>query len=76
MKVQLNFPNGYSADITKAREDNDFDGWVDRKFGNCIRELISNDFTLDVQDTHFVADFTYEDDAIAMTKKIGGRAID
>ncbi|MGQ3209529.1 hypothetical protein [Shinella sp.] len=76
MKVRFDFPRGYLAEMTQAREENDFDGWVDRKFGERIRDLISNDFTLAITAKDFVADFTYEDDAYAFLKTFGGRAIE
>lgn len=62
--------------MTEARLNGDFDPWVEAKFGDRMRDLISDDFTLDIQDSHFVADFTYEDDALAFLKLFGGRVID
>lgn len=76
MKIHFHLPRGYEADVTKAREDDDFDGWIDRKFGTRIRELISDDFTIAAGIDHFVIDFTYGDDAYAFTKIIGGKIID
>ncbi|KQY14419.1 hypothetical protein [Rhizobium sp. Root482] len=75
MKIQFSFPRGYEADMTKAREDNDFHAWVDGKFGARIRDLISNDFTMEISETNFIADFVYEDDAIAFLNLFGGRII-
>jgi hypothetical protein len=77
MKVIFNLPNGYKAEIESARAENDFDGWIDRKFGAKIRELITeNEFTIVSGDDSFVVDFTYGDDASAFTRLIGGRIID
>lgn len=77
MKVIFNLPNGYKAEIENARADNDFDGWIDRKFGAKIRELITeNEFTITTDKDSFVVEFTYADDGIAFLKLIGGRIID
>lgn len=76
MKIQYNFPNGYSAEMTNARETGDIEGWVDRKFGERIRTLISDDFTIDIQDTCFVVDFPFEDDGLAFLTMIGGRTVE
>jgi hypothetical protein len=73
MKIQYSFPRGYSADMTKAREDNEFDAWVDGKFGARIRELISDDFTMVIETGSFSVDFTYADDAISFLELFGGR---
>jgi hypothetical protein len=82
MKVKFEIPaNGYKADMIQAREDNVFPEWVDRKIGDRIRDLISEDFMFDIQtqnekyNQHFIIiDFTYEDDAFAFLKLFGGRA--
>lgn len=76
MKIAYYFPNGYAADITAAREKNDFDGWINRKFGDRIRTLISDDFTIESHDDHFEISFPFEDDAFAFLALIGGREID
>lgn len=75
MKLRFNFPNGYNSEITKARENDEFDQWVNTKFGNRIRDLISDDFTLEIAEAFFTADFTYEDDGYAFLKNFGGREI-
>lgn len=76
MKITFQFPNGYAAEMTAAKEQNNFEGWVNTKFADRIRLLITDDFTLDIHDDHFIADFTYEDDGIAFIALIGGRQID
>lgn len=76
MKIQYSFPRGYEADMNRAREESAFHDWVDAKFGARIRDLISDDFTMDIQESHFVADFTYEDDAVQFLKLFGGRTIE
>lgn len=76
MKVQFSFPNGYNSDITNARENGEFEAWVNAKFGKRIRDLISDDFKLEITDTYFIAGFTYEDDGIAFLKTFGGRAVE
>ncbi|MFD1326761.1 hypothetical protein [Mycoplana ramosa] len=77
MRIRFFIPqNGYSAEITKSREDGEYPIWVNRKFGTRIRELISDDFTIEVQDDGFIADFVYEDDAYAFLKTFGGRISD
>ncbi|MBD8663122.1 hypothetical protein IFT59_07630 [Rhizobium sp. CFBP 8752] len=76
MKVQFNLPNGYSADITAAKESGTFNQWIDGKFSHRVRLLITDDFTLDVRDDHFVVDFTDDDDGVAFIALIGGRKID
>ncbi|AYD00927.1 hypothetical protein [Neorhizobium sp. NCHU2750] len=76
-KVNYTLPNGYSADITAAKEAGSFDDWIDKKFGDRIRVLITeDDFTIDVQDDHFVVDFAEDDDALAFVTLIGGRIIE
>lgn len=76
-KVKYTLPNGYSADITAAKEAGSFDEWINKKFGDRIRILITEDeFTFDIHDDHFVVDFTYEDDADMFVTLIGGRIID
>ena len=75
MKIHFHLPRGYEADATKAREDRDFDGWIERKFGTRIRELISDDFTIEAGKDHFVIEFVYEDDGRAFLKNIGGREL-
>jgi len=59
--------------MTAARENNDFEGWVNRKFGSRVAEVISTDFTLKIDPAFFEIDFTYEDDAHAFLKTFGGR---
>lgn len=76
MRILYHYPKGYSSDITHAKEINDLNGWVNRKFGDRIRLLISDDFAIDVQDDHFVVDFTYQDDSDAFLALIGGKEID
>ncbi|WP_146258707.1 hypothetical protein [Agrobacterium rosae] len=73
MKVKYDFPRGYSSEMTNARENNEFEAWVNGKFGSRIRDLISEDFTLNISDSFFEVDFTYEDDAHAFLKLFGGR---
>lgn len=75
MKIQFSFPNGYNSDITNARENDEFEVWVNTKFGNRIRDLISNDFRLEITDAYFIVDFTYEDDGEKFLKTFGGREI-
>jgi hypothetical protein len=75
--VQFNIPqNGYKSDIKQALESGNYAEWVDAKFGARIRELISEDFTLDVQPGFFIADFLNETDAFNFIKTFGGRAVD
>lgn len=76
MKVQFSFPNGYNSEITNARENGEFETWVNSKFRNRIRDLISDDFTLEITDAYFIVDFTYEDDGLAFLKTFGGRAVE
>mgnify|MGYP004709586511 CR=1 FL=1 len=76
MKVQFSFPNGYNSDITNARENGEFEAWVNAKFGKRIRDLISDDFTLEISDAYFIVNFTYEDDAFAFLRIFGGRAVE
>lgn len=77
MKIQFNLPtNGYSAQITDAKESGRYDEWVREKFGSRITNLISDDYSFEVFGDHFVVDFTYEDDASAFLKTFGGRSID
>jgi hypothetical protein len=76
MKIRFTFPRGYSADITEAREDNNFDGWVDGKFGKFIRETISTDYVMEVDESGFTVDFVYETDGDAFLKTLGGRIVD
>lgn len=77
MKVTFNIPaNGYRSEVTNANETGAYPEWVDAKFGGRIRELISDDFTLDIQPGFFTVDFTYEDDGIAFLNTFGGRVID
>lgn len=76
MKVNFHIPqNGYKADIKTANETGNYPEWVDAKFGARIREVISDDFTLTVDGTGFIADFTFEDDGVAFIKIFGGRQI-
>lgn len=76
MRVQFNLPNGYSADITAAKEGGTFNQWIDAKFADRIRLLITDDFTLDIHDDHFVVDFADSGDGVAFMALIGGRKID
>ena len=76
MKIYYQLPNGYRSDINKAREDGVLNEWVDGKFGERIRNLISNDFVMNIDDRSFTVDFVYEDDGIAFLKLFGGRVID
>lgn len=77
MRIRFHIPqNGYSAEIAKSRENGEYPAWVDRKFGGFIREQISSDFTLEVDDSGFVVDFVYEDDGIAFHKQLGGTIVD
>ncbi|GAA5657120.1 hypothetical protein Brsp06_03494 [Brucella sp. NBRC 13694] len=47
--------------------------WIDHKFGQFVRDNISNDFTIPQTDTNkFVIDFTYESDADTFVKLLGG----
>lgn len=73
MKIFYSFPRGYSSEITKAREDNEFEAWVDGKFGKFIRDTISDAFIMEIGDAGFSVDFVYEDDAFAFLKTLGGR---
>ncbi|WP_276118298.1 hypothetical protein [Pararhizobium qamdonense] len=73
MKLFYSFPRGYSSEITKAREDNEFDAWVDGKFGKFIRETISDDFIMEIGDAGFSVDFVYETDGDVFLKTLGGR---
>lgn len=77
MRIKFHIPqNGYSAEIAKSLENGEYPTWVDRKFGGFIREQISGDFTLQVEDSGFVVDFVYEDDGIAFRKLLGGVIVD
>lgn len=76
MKVRYSLPRGYSADITDARENNDFDGWIDRKFGAFIRDTIASDFTMEIDDTGFTVDFVFETDGDVFLKTVGGRIVE
>lgn len=75
MQVIFHLPRGYDAAIKQAKEDNVYAEWIDSKFGSKIRELISEDFNLAVDEGFFMVDFTYEDDALAFLKTFGGRAV-
>lgn len=75
MQVIFHLPRGYDAAIKQAREDNNYTEWIDSKFGSKIREFISEDFNLAVDEGFFTVDFAYEDDAVAFLKTFGGRAI-
>ena len=77
MRIRFHIPqNGYSAEIAKSRENGEYPIWVDRKFGSFIRDQISGDFTLEVEETGFVVDFVYEDDGTAFRKLLGGVTVD
>lgn len=78
MKITFQFPKGYAAEMTAAKEKNDFTGWVNAKFADRIRLLITDDFTLDIHDDHFVVHFadSDSDDGVAFLALIGGRQID
>lgn len=75
MKIQFNYPRGYLSEMTQAREEGNFDQWVNSKFGDRIKLLISDDFTIDIQEQFFIVDFTYEDDGFAFISLIGGREV-
>lgn len=75
MQVIFHLPRGYDAAIKQAKEDNIYAEWIESKFGSKIRELISEDFNLAVDEGFFTVDFTYEDDALAFLKTFGGRAV-
>ena len=75
MKIKFSFPRGYSADIKQAQENNEFDAWVDGKFGKFIRETISDDFIMEIEETGFSVDFVYETDGDVFLKNLGGRII-
>lgn len=75
MKIAYNLPNGYNSEITQARENSDLSGWIDRKYGARIRELISNDFKFDISENSFVVDFVHDDDGLQFLKLFGGREI-
>lgn len=75
-KIQFNLPNGYSAEITAAKESGTFNQWIDDKFADRIRLLITDDFAFDIHDDHFVVDFADDDDCVAFLALIGGRKID
>lgn len=75
MQVIFHLPRGYDAAIKQAKEDNIYTEWIESKFGSKIRELISEDFKLAVDEGFFTVDFTYEDDALAFLKTFGGRAV-
>lgn len=77
MKIQFHLPKqGYKAEITQANDEGDFSGWIDRKFGNRIREVISPDFTLTNDADSFTVDFTYADDGFEFLKLFGGRVVE
>jgi hypothetical protein len=77
VKIRFNLPiNGYKADIQQAREDNAFDEWIDRRFGDRIRDVISNDFTMIIEENSFIVDFTYGDDSDQFLRTFGGRIVE
>lgn len=75
MQVIFHLPRGYEAEITQAKADNIYAEWIDSKFGTMVRELISEDFNLAVDEGFFTVNFTYEDDALSFLKTFGGRAV-
>jgi hypothetical protein len=76
VKITFQFPNGYAAEMTAAKEQNDFEGWVNAKFADRIRLLITDDFTFDIHDDHFVVHFADSGDGVAFMALIGGRELD
>ncbi|AWI60358.1 hypothetical protein [Sinorhizobium fredii] len=75
MKIKFEFPNGYKSEMQTARDANDFDAWVIRKFIRPIRPLISDQFTMDIQPSHFIIDFVEDEDAEVFLTVIGGRVV-
>ncbi|WP_034851024.1 hypothetical protein [Sinorhizobium sojae] len=75
MKIKFEFPNGYKSEMQSARDANDFDAWVIRKFIRPVRALISEQFRMDIQPDHFTIDFVEDEDAEAFLTVIGGRAV-
>lgn len=73
MQVIFHLPRGYDAAIKQAKEDGIYADWIDEKFGAKVRELISDDFSIEVADGSFTIDFVYEDDAHVFLKTFGGR---
>lgn len=76
MKIKFEFPNGYKAEMQKARDDNDFDAWVIRKFTRPIRPLISEPFDIQIDASHFIIEFATDEDAEVFLTLIGGRVVE
>ena len=79
MQVRIKYEiaqNGYRSAIQEARENGEFETWIDSKFGSRIRDLVSTDFTMTIEDNGFVVDFWVEDDAREFLKHFGGRIIE
>lgn len=62
--------------MTNARENNEFEAWVNGKFGSRITDLISKDFVLDIQEDHFKVSFSAWEDGLHFMKLFGGRTLD
>lgn len=77
MKVQFFLPiNGYRSEIAEARLANDFEGWIQRKFGSAIRREITDDFTMNIDGDSFIADFADDENAWSFLRTFGGRIVE
>ncbi|MBN7809102.1 hypothetical protein JZX86_27670 [Agrobacterium rosae] len=85
MKIHVDIANGYKqTHIKQLMLDNpaftDLDAttrFIDSKYSAWIKRKLGNDFTIfDITEDTFRIDFTYEDDANAFVKQVGGRVIE
>jgi hypothetical protein len=60
-------------EMQSARDANDFDAWVIRKFIRPVRPLIRDTFEVVIEPSHFIIDFVKDEDAEAFLTVIGGR---
>lgn len=85
MKVLVNVAQGYlrgevqaiqnaNPSITKTDAIGRF---ANQRYGSWIKTNLSDDFNItDVRDNCFCVDFTYEDDANAFMRDVGGNALE
>lgn len=84
MKIQMEIANGYKngriAQIaerdTKLNRVQATEQFVEAMYGAWIDENLGTDFAIqNVTEQSFVVDFTYEDDALAFQKRLGGKQL-
>lgn len=86
MKIHMDIANGYrDTKIAKLKLDNP--NWTPKQattrfiedvYSEWIKANLGNDFVIcdDVNEKNFRIDFTYEDDANAFRRQIGGRVVE